>query len=150
MIQQIYDKLVVLRFESSARTNPRVGSRAGIRTGASQETTSMKRTLTVAATLATIAITLAGTTTHADAWWRHGGWGWGPGIAAGLLGGAIIGGAIASSRYYYPPPPGWAYYPAYAQPVPAEGCYWARMPITDPAGNVVAWRGRPRLVCPPY
>jgi len=109
----------------------------------------MKRMLTAAAAVATIAIMLAGTATDANAQWRGHGWGWGPGIAAGLLGGAIIGGAIAASRAY-PPPPGWAYYPAYAEPVPAEGCYWARIPVYDPAGNIVAWRGRPRLICPPY
>jgi len=108
----------------------------------------MKRLLTAAAAVAVSAAILAATPTAADAGWRGGGWGWGPGIAAGLLGGAIIGGAIANSRYYAPPPAGYAYYPAYAQPVPGPDCYWARMPIYDPAGNVVGWRGRPRLVCP--
>jgi len=104
--------------------------------------------LTAAAAVATIAITLAGSATRADAYWRGWGWGWGPGLAAGVLGGAIIGSAIANSRYY-PPPPGWAYYPAYGQPA-APGCYWARIPVYGPAGNIVAWQGRPRLVCPPY
>jgi|SRR5262252_4139599 len=105
----------------------------------------MKKMLSAAAALATVAVLLAGSATQANAQWR---WGWGPGLAAGLVGGAIIGGAIASSRPYYPPPPGYAYYPAYAQPVPGPGCYWARVPIYDPAGNIVSWRGRPRLVCP--
>jgi hypothetical protein len=109
----------------------------------------MKRMLTSAAAVAAIAITLAGTATNAQAQWGRG-WGWGPAIGAGIIGGAIIGGAIASSRYYYPPPPGYAYYPAYAQPVPNANCYWARMPVYDPAGHIVAWRGRPQLVCPPY
>jgi len=112
----------------------------------------MKRMLTAAAAVASVAIMLAGTATSANAQWRYGwGWGggWGAGVAAGLLGGAIIGGAIAASRAY-PPPPGWAYYPAYAEPVPAQGCYWARIPVYDPAGHIVAWRGRPRLICPPY
>jgi hypothetical protein len=104
--------------------------------------------LTAAAAVAVIAGTLVGTATSADAYWRRGwGWGWGPGIAAGLVGGAIIGGAIASSRYYAPPP-GYVYYPAAAGPVPADGCYWARVPVYDAAGRVVSWRGRPRMVCP--
>ena len=107
----------------------------------------MRKLLTAAAAAATIAVIVAGTATNADAYWRRG-WGWGPGLAAGLVGGAIIGGAIASSRYHAPPPPGWAYYPAYGEPVPGPDCYWARMPVYDPAGNVVGWRGRPRLVCP--
>jgi hypothetical protein len=58
-------------------------------------------------------------------WWR-GGWGWG--LGAGLLGGAIIGGAIASAPYYgYPPPyyagPGPYYYgpPVAYGPPPAGG-----------------------------
>jgi hypothetical protein len=106
----------------------------------------MRRMLTAAAAVATIAVIVGGTATNADAYWR--GRGWGPGLAAGLVGGAIIGGAIASSRYYAPPPPGWAYYPAYARPVPAPDCYWARAPIYDSYGDVVGWRGRPRLVCP--
>jgi len=106
----------------------------------------MKRLLTAVAAGVVSAAILAATPTTADAGWRGGGWGWGPGIAAGLVGGAIIGGAIANSRYYAPPP-GYAYYPA-AGPVPAPGCYWTRIPIYDPAGNVVGWSGRPRMVCP--
>ena len=108
----------------------------------------MKRMLTMAVATATIAVSLAASAGDASAQWRHRGGGWGPGIAAGILGGAIIGGAIANSRYYAPPPPGWDYYPSYAEPVPDEDCYWARMPIRDAYGNVVSWRGRPRLVCP--
>src|SRR5262245_66370145 len=106
----------------------------------------MKRMLTAAAAVATIVVTLAVTATNADAQWRRGwGWGWGPGIAAGVIGGAIIGSALAAPWRAYPPPAGWAYYPAYAEPVPNPGCYWARVPLYDPAGNVVGWRGRPRL-----
>jgi hypothetical protein len=132
----------------SDQDEPGVSSALGEVPRLLEETTSMKRMLTAAATVAVIAGTLVGTATNAEAYWRRG-WGWGPGIAAGLVGGAIIGGAIASSRYYAPPP-GYAYYPAYAEPVPGPGCYWARVPVYDPAGNIVAWRGRPRLVCPPY
>ena len=106
----------------------------------------MKRMLTAVAAVATGAVILASTATNAEAYWRRG-WGWGPGIAAGLVGGAILGSAIASSRYYAPPP-GYVYYPAYAEPLPEPDCYWARSPIYDPAGNVVGWRARPRMVCP--
>jgi hypothetical protein len=107
----------------------------------------MKRLLTAAAAVATSAVILAATASTANAGWRGGGWGWGPGIAAGVIGGAIIGGAIANSRAYAPPP-GYAYYPAYAEPVPGPDCYWARVPVYDAYGNVLSWRGRPRLVCP--
>ena len=108
----------------------------------------MKRMLTMTVAAATVAVSLAASVGDASAQWRGRGWGWGPGIAAGILGGAIIGGAIANSRYYAPPPPGWAYYPAYREPVPEPDCYWARMPVYDGYGNVLSWRGRPRLVCP--
>ena len=107
----------------------------------------MKRVLSAAAAVAVSAAIMAGSTTSADAYWRNG-WGWGPGIAAGLLGGAIIGGAIASSRYYAPPPPGYVYYPAAAGPVAGPNCYYARVPVYDAYGNVVSWRGPPRMVCP--
>jgi len=110
----------------------------------------MKRMLTAVAAVAMVAIVLAGTVTKADAYWRGWGWGWGPGIAAGIVGGAIIGSALAAPWRAYPPPPGWAYYPAYAQPVPRAGCYWARVPVYDAYGNVISWSGRPRLICPPY
>lgn len=93
----------------------------------------MKKMLTAAAAMATIAVVLAGTATSAEAYWRRG-WGWGPGVAAGLVGGAIVGGAIASSRYY--------------GPVAGPGCYWARVPVYDGYGNVIGWSGRPRMVCP--
>jgi len=96
----------------------------------------MKRMLTAAAAVATIAVVLAGTATSADAYWRRG-WGWGPGLAAGLVGGAIIGGAIASSAappYYY------GGYPAYG---PGPGCYIQRERFWDGWG----WRIRPVRVC---
>ena len=109
----------------------------------------MKRILTMTVAAAALAVSLAASAGDANAGWRHrGGGGFGAGIAAGILGGAIIGGAIASSRAYAPPPPGWAHYPAYDEPVPAEDCYWARMPVYNAYGDVISWRGRPRLVCP--
>ena len=75
------------------------------------------------------------------------GWGWGcpPGIAAGVIGGAVIAGAIIASR-----PPGYVVYEGYAQPVYAPGCYWASQPIYDGAGRVVGYTGQPVQVCPGY
>ena len=75
--------------------------------------------------------------------WRGG---WGPGIAFGLLGGAIIGGAIASSPGYYGP----GYYgpgPYYGGPAyvagPVGPCAWQRQRFWDG----YAWRVRSVRVC---
>ena len=74
--------------------------------------------------------------------WRRPGWG--PGVAAGIIGGAVIAGAIIAFR-----PPGYVVYQGYAQPVYAPGCYWASQPVLDPAGRVVGYgatgTGLPRL-----
>ena len=66
------------------------------------------------------------------------------GVAAGLLGGAIVGGAIASQNGYYGPGyygPGYGYYggPAYV----AEPCTWQRQRFWDGYG----WRVRNVRVC---
>jgi len=61
----------------------------------------MKKTLMAFAAVAALALATA---SPANAWRG----GWGPGLAAGLIGGAIVGGAIASSR------------PAYGGPVYVE------------------------------
>ena len=94
----------------------------------------MRKTLLALAAVATLAVSAA---SPAYAWRG----GWGPGLAAGIVGGAIIGGAIASSPYYYGPgyyyggpryyygPGGYPYYSGYVDaPVgPAVGpCYWRR------------------------
>ena len=74
--------------------------------------------------------------------------GLGVGIAAGLLGGAIVGGALAGPRYYgYGPGyygPGYGYYggPAYVADDP-YGCYWQRQRFWDGYG----WRIRRIRVC---
>ena len=47
-----------------------------------------KKTLASLLAAATIALTL--TATDVSAQWRRRGWGWGPGVAAGVLGGAVI------------------------------------------------------------
>src|SRR6266699_2334530 len=71
----------------------------------------MKKTLSALMAAAMIAGTLAATATDASAQRRHG-WGWGPGVAAGIIGGAIITGAIMASR-----PRGYVVYEGYGQPV---------------------------------
>ena len=80
--------------------------------------TAMKKTLMALAAVATLAVSTA---SPAQAWR---GW-WGPGVAAGLIGGAIVGGAIASSPYYYGP------------------CYWQHQRFWDG----FAWRVRNVRVC---
>jgi hypothetical protein len=104
----------------------------------------MRRMLVGLVTSATIALTIVASTSDASAYWR-GGWGWGPGVAAGIVGGAVIAGAIIASR-----PPGYVAYPGYAQPVYGPGCYWASRPVYDPYGRVVGYSGRPVQVCPNY
>ena len=71
--------------------------------------------------------------------------GWGPGIAAGIIGGAIITGAILATR-----PHGYVVYEGYGQPVYGPGCYWASQPVYDRYGNVVGYSGQPVQICPGY
>lgn len=84
----------------------------------------MKKGMMAIATAATVGFTAVATTSPAEAW-RGGGWG--PGLAAGLVGAAVIGG-IASSAYAYGPSdgyygyPGYGYYGGYA-PVYYDGYY---------------------------
>jgi hypothetical protein len=102
----------------------------------------MKRGLMSLLMSAAIALTVVASTSGASAYWR-GGWGWGPGVAAGIVGGAVIAGAIIASR-----PPGYVVYPGYTQPVYGPGCYWASRPVYDPYGRVVGYSGQPVQVCP--
>ena len=76
----------------------------------------MKRTVLALTTAVTIGMTALTATSPAEARWRGGGWG--PGLAAGLVGAAVIGG-IASSAYgpgygYYGGYPDYGYYGGYA------------------------------------
>ena len=64
----------------------------------------MKKAVLALATAATIGVTALAAPSPAHAW-RGGGWG--PGLAGGLIAGALIGG-IASSAYAYGP--GYGYY----------------------------------------
>src|SRR6516165_907405 len=107
----------------------------------------MKKTLMALAAVAMLAVSTASPALA----WRGG---WGPGLAAGLIGGAIVGGAIASSPYYYGPgygyygpgyyPPGYGYYggPAYVGG-PVDACYWQHQRFWDG----YAWRVRNVRVC---
>ena len=89
----------------------------------------MKKTLVAFLAIATIGGSL--TTSPASAQR-----GVGVGIAAGLIGGAIVGGAIAASRPY--PYGGPVYVDA-----PPPGCYWHRDRFWDGYG----WRFRSYQVC---
>ena len=104
----------------------------------------MRKTLIA---IAAIAAVTAATASPALAWRG----GWGPGLAAGIVGGAIVGGAIANSPYYYGP----GYYgPGYYGPGPYYGgpayvagpvgpCTWQRQRFWDG----YAWRARNVRVC---
>jgi hypothetical protein len=73
------------------------------------------------------------------------------GVAAGLIGGAIIGGALAGPGYYgygpgsYGYGPGYGYYggPAYVAYVADDYCVWQRQRFWDGYG----WRVRRVRVC---
>ena|SRR5689334_18091085 len=96
----------------------------------------MKKTLAALLAVATI----AGTLGTAPAQARDG---IGAGLAAGLIGGVLVGGAIAASRpapVYYPPA-GAAYYEG--APPPPPGCYWQRQRYWDGYG----WTYQPVRVC---
>lgn len=107
----------------------------------------MKRTVLSLVAAGTIAAALATSATDASAYWRGRGWGWGwgPGLAVGVLGGAVIAGAIMATR-----PPGYVVYSGYPQPVYAPGCYWASQPVYDAYGRMVGYGGQPVQVCPGY
>jgi hypothetical protein len=100
----------------------------------------MKKSLLALAAVATLAVSMA---SPAYAWRG----GWGPGVAAGLIGGAIIGGAIASNPYpygYYGGGP--AYYGGpgyYGDGGPYGPCYWQHQRFWDGYG----WRVRNVRVC---
>ena len=114
----------------------------------------MMKTLTTLTAAATVAAALMAAPTDANAQWGHrhyGGAAIGLGILGGVAAGAIVGSAIANSYGpAYVVQPGYAAYPGYygGAPVGCPGGYWARVPVYDPYGNVVGWRGRPRYFCP--
>ncbi len=75
----------------------------------------MRKLALVLATAATLAVAAVGTASPAHArYYRHGYYGYGPGIVGGLVAGAMIAG-IASDAYGYGPEygPGYGYYGGY-------------------------------------
>ena len=90
----------------------------------------MKKTVTALVAIAATAGSLVTVTPQAKA-----DDGVGAGIAAGLLGGAIVGGAIAASRPVYVAPA-----PVYVEAPP---CYWQHQRYWDGYGWVI----RPVRVC---
>jgi hypothetical protein len=111
------------------------------------EGNAMKKTLIALAAVATLALSsLAPAPAHAQR-------GLGAGIAAGVIGGALLGGAIANGPAYgygprYGYGPGYGYYggPAYvAGPGPGyyDNCFWQRQRFWDGYG----WRIRRVRVC---
>ena len=104
----------------------------------------MRKTLMALAAVATLAISAVAAPAPA-----HAQRGVGAGIAAGILGGAIVGGALAGPGYYgYGPGyygPGYGYYggPAYVADDYYSGCVWQRQRFWDGYG----WRIRRVRVC---
>ena len=89
----------------------------------------MKKTVMALVAATTIGLTSLGVPSQAEAHWRGGGWG--PGLAGGLIGAAVIGG-LASSAYGYGPGygyysgPGYGYYDGGYAPVTYGGYYGPR------------------------
>jgi len=63
---------------------------------------------------------------------------------------AIVGKQAASMppAYLTKPEPGYVSYYGHPEPLPAQNCYWTRMPVRDFGDKVIGWRGRPLAVCP--
>jgi hypothetical protein len=73
----------------------------------------MKKALAILATVATVAAATMTAPAEARAW-GHRGFGVGPGLAFGLVAGALTAGALAASGpYYYGPDYGYYYGPSY-------------------------------------
>jgi hypothetical protein len=104
----------------------------------------MRKTLMALAAVATLAISAVAAPAPA-----HAQRGFGPGLAAGVIGGAIVGGALAAPYGYYGYGPGY-YGPGYGYGGPAYvaddyygGCVWQRQRFWDGYG----WRVRRVRVC---
>jgi hypothetical protein len=87
-----------------------------------------KTTLTASIGALAIAASFAVSATPAAAGWHGHGYGYGGGLAAGLLGAAIVGGAIASSQ------------PTSAAPLYDGGCELQRRPVYNRFGDVIGFR----------
>jgi hypothetical protein len=128
IIQAKYGTFAAIKFKNRLLLTRKVGA--------------MKKTLTA---LGAAALTISAVAVPAPAQAQRG---VAAGVAAGLLGGAIVGGAIASQHGYYGPgyyAPG--YYgggPAYVvDPGYGESCIWQRQRFWDGYG----WRVRNVRVC---
>jgi hypothetical protein len=104
----------------------------------------MRKTLMALAAVATLAISAVAAPAPA-----HAQRGFGAGLAAGVIGGAIVGGALAAPYGYYGYGPGY-YGPGYGYGGPAYvaddyygGCVWQRQRFWDGYG----WRVRRVRVC---
>jgi hypothetical protein len=105
----------------------------------------MKKTLMALAAIATLAVSAVAAPAPA-----HAQRGFGAGLAAGVIGGAIVGGALAAPYAYGPGygyyGPGYGYYgggPAYVTDDYYGGCVWQRQRFWDGYG----WRVRRVRVC---
>jgi hypothetical protein len=101
----------------------------------------MRKTLMALAAMATLAVSAVASPANAQR-------GFGAGVAAGVIGGAIVGGALAGPGYYYGPGyypgPRYGYYgPGYASDDYYGGCVWQRQRFWDGYG----WRIRRVRVC---
>jgi hypothetical protein len=102
----------------------------------------MRKTLMALAAIATLAVSAVASPANAQR-------GFGAGLAAGVIGGAIVGGALAGPGYYYGPGyypgPRYGYYgPGYeAGDYYYGGCSWQRQQFWDGYG----WRVRRVRVC---
>jgi hypothetical protein len=106
----------------------------------------MRKTLMALAAVTTLAVSAVAAPPAA-----HAQRGFGAGVAAGLIGGAIVGGALAGPGYYgygpsYTYGPGYGYYgggPAYVADDYYGGCFWQRQRFWDGYG----WRVRRVRIC---
>jgi hypothetical protein len=104
----------------------------------------MRKTLMALAAVATLAVSAVAAPAPA-----HAQRGFGAGVAAGIIGGAIVGGALAAPYYYGPGGyyygPGYGYYggPAYVGDDYFGGCFWQRERFWDGYG----WRIRRVRIC---
>jgi hypothetical protein len=91
-----------------------------------------------AAALALAAGLIAAVPTEAAAQWRHrhGGWGGGPGVAAGVVGGLALGAMAAGAANNY-------YGPGYYAPAYGPECYLTR----ERVWNGYTWVNRRVRVC---